>query len=435
MRWIHAVALLALCAGCPVDLQPAAQECTLAAGTLDAGPGMTWHRDIAPIFAARCMGCHEGAGPGPLKLTTFSEVVAAKAVVHRAIEERHMPPWPPAACCAEFRHSAALSPEELGKVHAWFETGTMEGVMAAPPPVAKRGQLPRVDLTVAMSEAYLPRPTGSNDETRCFLLDWPETQTRFVTGLNILPGVPGQMHHAIVFVAGPQDVKTLKATDAAAAGLGWPCPGGVLGSFKSALGGSTYEATEYDPGLGHEVNPGDQLVLQMHYSAPGLGDFQPDKSAVQLRFQSEATKRLATLMVYNPSWLVPLGLRIKAGETITYSYADEPSRWAGGKPFTLHSVSIHMHERGVKGQVAILRKDGTRECLLQIDDWDHMWQGDYTFAKVKRLEKGDRLLVSCTFNNSDENQKLVRGVRQPARELDWSEEEEMCLAFITASQD
>ena len=434
MSRLHALLLSVLCAGCPIDIQPAAQECA-SEGPGDAGMDLTWHRDIAPIFALKCMTCHEGKGPGPLTLTTYAEVFAAKEVVRRAVEERQMPPWPPAACCSEFRHTASLTAEELSKVHSWFQTGMKEGMLQAPPQVLQRGGLSRVDLTLTMSEPYLPAPVGTNDETRCFLIDWPETETKYVTGLDIVPGVRAQMHHSIAFVAGPSDVQTLTATDAAATGPGWPCPGGVLGAFKDALGGSTFAPTQLDDGLGHEVNPGDKIVLQMHYSAPSAGDFKMDQSSVQLRFQSEPTKRMTTLMVFNPSWLVPLGMRIAAGQTITYSYADEPSRWAGGKPFNLHSVTLHMHERGVKGQVAILRADGSRECLLQIDDWDHMWQGDYTFVTPKRIEKGDRFLVSCTFNNTDGNQKIVRGEQQPAVELDWAENKEMCIAFIAASQD
>ena len=167
------------------------------------------------------------------------------------------------------------------------------------------------------------------------------------------------------------------------------------------------------------------LFIQLDYDIDGQ----------VLRFQSKPTKKMTTLMVFNPAWLVPQGLRIPAGQTVTFSYADEPTRWAGGKPFNLHSVNLHMHERGLKGQVAILRANGTRECMLQIDNWDHTWQGDYIFVTPKRIEKGDRLLVSCTFDNSAEHQKIVGGVRQPAVDLDWSESKEMCVAFVAASQD
>lgn len=430
----RAAPLALLLTGC-IELQPVADFCARV-GIGEAPASVTWHQDIAPLFASKCMGCHGGSGPGPMALTTYAQVVASKDLAHHAVEERHMPPWPPAACCTEYRKPLALSADELAKVHAWFEQGMAEGTPAPAPAPAQRGVLSRVDRTVTMPEPYTPSPTGSNDETRCFLIDWPETEKKYVTGLNVKPGVPGQMHHAIVFVASPADVQTLQAHDAAAAGPGWPCPGGVLGAFKSALGGATFEATEYDPGLGHEVLPGDRLVLQMHYSAPSAGGFQEDRTSVELKLQTERTKRLATLMVYNPAWLIPQGMRIPAGERdLTFSYADEPTRWSGGRPFTLHSANLHMHERGVKGQISILRANGTRECLLQIDAWDHLWQGDYTFAATKRIERGDRLLVSCTFDNSEGNQKIVRGVRQTPADLDWSEEREMCVAFVTASQD
>ena len=67
MKRIYALLLLALSAGCPIDVQPTAQECVDQAPR-DAGTLLTWHRDIAPIFATKCMVCHEGKGPGPLQL-------------------------------------------------------------------------------------------------------------------------------------------------------------------------------------------------------------------------------------------------------------------------------------------------------------------------------------------------------------------------------
>jgi len=171
----------------------------------------------------------------------------------------------------------------------------------------------------------------------------------------------------------------------------------------------------------------------MHYSPPQRGGFAPDRTKVLIRHQAEPTKRLLALSVYDPAWLLG-GLKIPAGETVTHSYVDEPTLYNGNDPFVIHAVNLHMHERGLRGQVAILRKNGDRECLLQIDQWHHHWQGDFTLAEPKRLEKGDRLLVSCTFDNSAGHQRFRNGAPEKPRDLNWDEEQEMCVAFVTASQ-
>src|SRR5262249_17436093 len=103
-------------------------------------------------------------------------------------------------------------------------------------------------------------------------------------------------------------------------------------------------------------------------------------------------------------------------------------------PFMLYAVNLHMHERGSHGQVTIIRDNGDRECLLQIDDWNHDAQGDYQFTEPKRLEKGDRLLVSCSFDNTAGHQKRRFGVPETPRDLNWGESEEMCVAFVSATQ-
>jgi hypothetical protein len=61
------------------------------------------------------------------------------------------------------------------------------------------------------------------------------------------------------------------------------------------------------------------------------------------------------------------------------------------------------------------------------------WQGDYTFAEPVRLEPGDRLLVECVFDNSETNQRMVNGELEAPRDLNWGEDQEMCVGYVTAS--
>lgn len=425
-RWLTLLAF----ASC-VDVQPRAEFCTTNdPPTATSTP--TWHGEIAPLFVAKCMTCHQPGGNGPMPLTTYEQVAPLAAAIRETTHARRMPPWPPAPCCAEYRDSLALTDAQLGLVAAWVDAGAPRGVGAerTPPP---RPALPGADTTLEMPEPYTPSaPEGGTDDTRCFLLDVPWSEVRYVTGIDIAPGVKAQMHHSLVLTTAAADVARLKALDDAAPGPGWSCPGGLVGFIKSGLGGSFFEPQQFE-GRGFRVDPGDKVILTMHYSLPSSGAFEADRTKVILRTQGEPVPAIITLSSFNPSWLVGAMPIAPNATDVTYSYAEEPGRYAGGRAFDVLAVNLHMHERGTKGGVWILREKGERDCLLQIDRWDHDWQGDYRLAVSKRLGPKDRLLVECHFENTDATQRVVGGVKQPVRWLNWGEDQEMCVGYATVA--
>ena len=105
-------------------------------------------------------------------------------------------------------------------------------------------------------------------------------------------------------------------------------------------------------------------------------------------------------------------MRIPANEVVRFSYVDDPVAWNGAHPLVVRAVNLHMHERGARCQVAVLRSDGTRECLLQIDEWHHEWQGDFQLETPVTLRKGDSILLECEFDNGPDRQRIIGGVRQ-----------------------
>ncbi|MFN7147736.1 MAG: monooxygenase, partial [Myxococcota bacterium] len=328
------------------------------------------------------------------------------------------------------QHSLALAPDDIAAFQAWAAGGAPEGDPAeyVAPEIRAMG-LPRVDVSLAMAEPYTPAPpAGAIDDTRCFLLDWPETETRYVTGLAVNPGVVAQVHHALLLVAGPSAVPQLEATDALDDGPGWSCPGGVVLGYTGWVGGWSpgWTAREMPEGTGQRVDPGSKLILTVHYSVPA-GDAVPDTTSVDLMLEDEVDAQLAALTVSDATWLTG-GLRIPADEPDVRVSAQV----AQPVPWTLLGVNLHMHERGKRGSVGIVRADGTRECLLQIDDWAHEWQGDYLFETPVDLALGESLWVECHWDNTAGNQRVVGGVAETPRDLGWAEDEEMCVAFVTA---
>lgn len=431
----RALVIAALLGGC-VDIHPSAPYCDDALEIDEPATPPTFHRDVRPILRRSCARCHTDDGIAGFSIDTYQEVAPIADRIREQVVSREMPPWKPARCCAEYQHDNALSAAEIGTIAAWVDQGLAPGDEVEPPPV-ERGGLSRTDLEIEMPEAFLPvPPEGTLDQTRCFVLDWPLDAEVAVTGLEIAPGNPSVVHHALVLVASADQIDDLRDLDAGDPGPGWDCPGGVVSDFSGYLGGWSpgFSGADFPDDLGQRVEPGSALILTIHYSLHSFGG-EPDRSTVRLKLDSGPTRPRKALAVFNPAWLVG-GMPIPAGDpSVTHSYVIEPTLFNGGNPYTLFGVNLHMHERGAHGLVSILRDDGSTECLLQIDDWDYEWQDDYRFAEPIRLERGDRLLVECNWDNTAANQRLFDGTPETPRDLEWAEDEEMCVAFVTATPD
>lgn len=433
MRALAAMFLI----GC-IEIYPSAPFCDDDQALTSPDTAPTFHGEVRPILRRACARCHSEDGIAGFSLDTYQEVIQLADRVRDQVVSRQMPPWKPAHCCAEYANDNSLSAAEIGVIAAWIDQGMAPGEPVEPAPI-EPGGLSRIDLEIAMPEPFLPvPPEGTLDQTRCFALDWPLQQEVAVTGLEIAPGNPGVVHHALVLVAAPSQTARLAELDAADPGPGWDCPGGVVRDFSGYLGGWSpgFSGADFPDDLGQPVEPGSALILTVHYALHDLGG--PDQSTVRLKLERgprlETIRRRKALAVFDPAWLVG-GMPIPAGDPdVSHSYVYDPTLYNGGNAYTLYGVNLHMHERGASGLVSILRRDGSTECLLQIDDWDHEWQDDYQLARPVKLERGDRLYVECHWDNTAGNQLLINGVREEPRDLEWAEDEEMCIAFVTATR-
>jgi hypothetical protein len=111
---------------------------------------VSWNREIAPIFEARCVGCHRSDGPpGSIPLSTYKEARPWAAAIKEEVMTRRMPKWAVARGYGDFANDPSLSPFEVALITAWVDGGAPEIVKstgAAPPPVLQvpaRYQPPR----------------------------------------------------------------------------------------------------------------------------------------------------------------------------------------------------------------------------------------------------------------------------------------------------
>lgn len=399
-------------------------------------PQPTYFENIKPILDARCVDCHQEGGIGPFSLTDYETAFRLRGAIGAAVASGSMPPWQPDDCCSEYRWDLSLPEEEKALLLRWVEIGAPEGLAEAEgaPIEAERGGLSRVDLTLTMPEPFEPKALIGADEVRCFVLEWPLDRDAFVTGMNIVPGDRSMVHHVVLYAFPGEEAEALRAREGADGRPGWDCYGELASDSKAigSLGGWTPGArgVEFPDGLGRKVPADAVLVLNMHYdTGTNLGI---DQSSVELMISDAVEHEIDAVGIVNPLWLVGDGMRIEKDDpdATTFFHYDPTAVLTKGKAFRIYSVNHHMHELGSIGRIAILRSDGTTDCLLNITEWDFDWLGEYWFKEPIVFNPGDELYIECHWDNRSINQKIVNGEQLPSRDLAWGTDAEMCAGVL-----
>ena len=247
----------------------------------DAAPP-TWHADIAPVVEGRCVSCHQAGEIGPFPLTSYSEAAPLAEALAGSVEDRTMPPWGAEPGHRDYLSDPSLDADTIALFRAWADAGAPEGdpsQVTTPWPAVGLEAL-ETDLVLRAPEPYTV--TGEPDDYRCFVLDWPETETRYVTGFTTEVDDSEVVHHIAAYLFRPDSIlgdgifDQLAAWDDADPELGYQCYGGPSGSAGSQI--PAIQLAQWVPGMGAlplpdgsgiEVPPGSQIVLQMHYSTPG----------------------------------------------------------------------------------------------------------------------------------------------------------------------
>src|SRR5262249_8556516 len=155
----------------------------------------TYFKDVKPLVEQKCTMCHQPGAIAPFPLQSYDDLNAHKAQIRAAVATRLMPPWLAGKNCNSYKFDRSLSDDQIKTITDWVDQGAMPGNekdYAAPQAVTAYG-LSRVDRTLMMPGAYVPQI--SPDDYRCFLIDWPDTQTEYISGFRAVPGTPTIVHH------------------------------------------------------------------------------------------------------------------------------------------------------------------------------------------------------------------------------------------------
>jgi len=235
----------------------------------------TFERDVGPILAERCGGCHRPGGIGPMSLLEYKEARPWAAAIRAAVLAGQMPPWPVEEG-VRFEGERLLSGREIDVIVDWTRGGAPEGE-AAPPPAAPvlapqtgAWTIDAPDLLLEMPEPHV-LAAGAREGRREARWSPALEGDRWIAAWELRPGSPAIVHDAVITLetgAGPPE---------------------TLGTWTPGQPGAVYPAE-----AARALPRGSEIILSVHY-ARGFqhrGVEIRDRSALAFRFAPSAPRRV-----------------------------------------------------------------------------------------------------------------------------------------------
>lgn len=409
------VALAAFAVACGVAAPAAADD--------TAGGGVTFSRDVAPIFQENCQTCHRPGDIAPMSLISYQDARPWAKAIKQAVSARSMPPWFADPQYGHFANDTSLSAEEIATVVRWVDQGAPEGNPAdlpAPKVFDHAGwKLKEPDIILQYPEPYL---VGKeiDDEYRCYVMPLGSEDDVWLKAAEYEPGNRAVVHHFLVFVD-PTD-KALKL-DQATPEPGYECGmGSGDGRMLRMVGGWApgNNSIMADPGIAQRIPGGSYLIVQLHYHNT-TGEDQLDHSRVALHVaKSDEVIRKDPQVLLLSEW----DLNIKPNDP----EARHEAVWTTRRDVTIGSISPHMHFRGKSMTVYSQLPGQEEQIMLSVPNYDFNWQISYRLAEPFKAPAGTKFRMVSIHDNSAKNVNNP----DPNREVHWGEEthNEMAIAFI-----
>ena len=357
---------------------------------------VTYNGQIAPVLYAHCTSCHHEGGSGPFSLMHYSDAKRFGTVMEQATGSRYMPPWLPSGPHGMFADDRRLTTEEIALIRRWVNTGMAEGAVNAAlkvPDYTSGWQLGAPDLVLEMEKA-VEVPASGTDLFRNFILPAEVGKTEWVRAMEIKPGSANVVHHANLAIDRTASLRRAHPAD-------WK--DGIPGMDVMVDAGESFDPDSHflywkpdstalveAPGLPWRLDPGDDLVLNMHLKP--TGKVETVKAEVGLYFAKAPASRFPMLLQLENDGK----LDIPAGDA-DFKVEDELKL---PEDVDLLAIYPHAHYLGKRLEGWAELPDGTRESLILIENWDIDRQAVYRYAKPMFLPAGTVVHMRYSYDNS-----------------------------------
>lgn len=363
---------------------------------------------IAPIIQAKCTGCHQPGGIGPMPLNNYEQVKGFSPMIREVLRTKRMPPFLADETVGAFLHDERLSPTEIKTLVHWVEAGAPRG--KGEDPLAKIAfkapdwPLGKPDTIVTIPAVKIPA-SGVLDYSRPVVPNamtegrWMKATTFRVTDRQVV-------HHILTGVVTGDAKPGDTASEA---------------QWGASLGG-------YGPGRGSNLQPHDTgvwvppsggIAFQNHYTPYGRETTEETQLGLYFYPKGQEPKYvLRTFGIFDFSIVIPPGAEYHHEQ----AYIDVP------KEMILYGLTPHAHHRGGSVNVSVKYPNGKEEMLLAMPRYDFNWQYEYFLKTPLKVPAGSKVITKWTFDNSTRNPANP----DAKREIKWGEQssEEMLALYL-----
>jgi hypothetical protein len=391
----------------------------LAAPAATNSPVATFSKDVAPILAKNCQGCHRPGEAAPMSLLTYQQARPYAKAIKEAVLLKKMPPWFADPHYGKFRNDRTMSQKDIDTLVSWVNAGAPEGDPGdLPKPVefVDGWNIGQPDMVLDMPVTF-DVPASGTIEYQYIIMPVKITEDRWVQMAEVRPGNRAVVHHVIAFV---RDAKSKWMRNHEPGTVFVPekdskeegGPSDMLAGFAPGLPPIVLE-----PGQGRIIKAGSDIVFQLHYTANGKAT--QDRTKVGLVFcKQPPAERVLTLSSMNRKFEIPAGDgNYQVDSTLELNHEVK-----------LNAMLPHMHLRGKDFEYRLDYPTGETQTILRVPHYDFNWQLWYEPVTNIVLPKGTKVSCTAHYDNSANNPNNP----DASKNVKWGDQswEEMMIGFF-----
>ena len=404
----------------------------------DAARPVTFSKDVAPIFQAKCQECHQPGSIAPMSLITFQEARPWARSIKERVATRQMPPWhiDRSVGVQKFKNDMSLTDEQVDTIVRWVDAGAPQGDpkdLPAPKPITAdngwKGEHDGYgppDIVVKSSEYNMP--AQHQDVWYRVMADLPLTEPRWAKMVEIRPRTlkaRKTIHHSIAYLVLNNDPEAVNTGTANGPDRRGNTDDDIVNRRPQLMEwaiGKGYDL--FRPGTGKLLLPGERIAWDQHIHAVGEEIASGSEIGIWLYKKGEEPKKRSYLIGFT-------------GIDRTKMLDIPPNSMAMTEGFTvlkenalIENFQPHFHLRGKSMQVEAILPDGSKQVISYVGNFNFNWMTNYIYDDdaAPLLPKGTVIHVTAWYDNTKANKNNP----DPDQWVGWGDRtvDEMAHAWI-----
>jgi hypothetical protein len=374
---------------------------------------VTFSKDIAPIFQAKCQECHQPNSIAPMSLITYKEARPWARSIKERVVTHQMPPWhiDRSVGVQKFKNDISLTDEQVNTIARWVDEGAPEGDPKDLPPSRSlvtdnewkgvRDGYGTPDLIIRSPEFTMP--AQHQDVWFRPMSSIPITEPRWVKMVEIRPtNLKGRriLHHSIAYLVLNNDPDAVSMGTSSGRRGGIDNPGDLVNRRPQLMEwaiGKGYDL--YRPGTGKLILPGEKISWDQHIHAVGEEITAGSEIGLWLYKKGEEPKKRSYLIGFT-------GLRnAQALDIPPNSYAQTEGFTVLKENTLIENFQPHFHLRGKSMQVEAILPDGSSQIISYVGNFNFNWMTNYIYTDdaAPVFPKGTVIHVTAWYDNTRNN--------------------------------